>query len=223
MRAFLIQHVDALITTAAGLLITVYSWRARKRLRASPNKLVRVLPVLAPLVFLFGLLQFALDANPAYTWRRVATSDGHASAEFPCATVTESAVDSGAGVSLRRWTVRCNVPGKDIDLRLSFNELPPGSFNELPPEGAGLSLEERVAGMRGFGERQGFAVVSVDPELYGDVAGYRILLEQGGGKTRCLFRMAVAHGTLYRVVATSAGGLHDDPAIARFVESFRLE
>ncbi|MCX6905476.1 MAG: hypothetical protein NTW03_18760, partial [Verrucomicrobia bacterium] len=70
MRAFLIQHVDAVITTILGLWITVYSWRQRDRLRVSPKKLARALPVLAPLVVVFGLLRFVLDSQPAYAWRR---------------------------------------------------------------------------------------------------------------------------------------------------------
>ena len=74
MRAFLIQHVDALITTSLGLCIAVYSQRQRERLRASPKKLVRALPVLAPLVVAFGLLRFVFDSQPAYVWQPTAAT-----------------------------------------------------------------------------------------------------------------------------------------------------
>lgn len=64
MRAFLIQHVDAVITTALGLWITVYSWRGRERLRANPKKVARALPILAPLiVVLTSAVRFGLPAS----------------------------------------------------------------------------------------------------------------------------------------------------------------
>src|SRR5438874_2391175 len=152
MRAFLIQHVDAVITTALGLWITIYSWRQRERLRASPKKLARALPIMAPLVVVFGMLQFMLDSQPAYVWQRAFTSDQRASAEFPCAPTTEAATDSAQGVSVRRLTVSCNVPQRDINLRLSYNE--------IPAEGAGLTIEQRLDGLRPLFSQQGFTISS---------------------------------------------------------------
>jgi hypothetical protein len=215
MRAFLIQHADALITTVLGLWITVYSWRARERLRASPKKLARALPILAPLVVVFGLLQFVLDSQPAYDWQRAYTSDQRASAEFPCATTSEAATDSAQGVSVRRLTVNCNVPQRDINLRLSYNE--------IPPEGAGLTIEQRLDGLRSYFEQQGFTIVSCVSDGHGDIPGYRIVIEKDRGKIRCLTRVAIARKAIYRAVATSTSGFHDDAVIARFIDSFTLQ
>lgn len=215
MRAFLIQHVDALISTGIGLWITVYSWRHRDRLRSSPKKLARALPILAPLVLVFGLLRFVLDSQPAYVWQRAVTSDQRASAEFPCATTTDTATDSAQGVSIRRLTVNCNVPQRDINLRLSYNE--------IPPEGTGLTDEQRLDGLKSFFQQQGFAIISSVPDAHGEIPGYRILVEKDQGKTRCLMRVAIAPKAIYRAVATSTIGFHDDPVIARFVDSFNMQ
>jgi hypothetical protein len=215
MRSFLILHVDAIITTTLGLWITVYAWRQRERLRASPKKLARALPVLAPLVVVFGLLRFVLDSQPRYLWQRAFTSDQRASAEFPCATTTDSATDSAQGVSVRRLTVNCNVPQRDINLRLSYNE--------IPPEGAGLTIEQRLDGLRSYFEQQGFTIVSCVPDRHGDVPGYRIVIEKDGGKIRCLTRVAIAPKAIYRAVATSTSGFHEDAVITRFVDSFTLQ
>ena len=214
MRAFFIQHIDALITTGLGLWITVYSWRQRERLRASPKKLVRALPVLAPLVVAFGLLQFVLGSQPAQVWQRVYTSDQRASAEFPCATTSETATDSAQGVSIKRLTVNCNVPQRDINLRLSYNE--------IPPEGASLTIEQRIDGLTNYFQQQGFTIVSSVPDAQGDIPGYRIVIEKDHGQTRSLMRVAIAPKAIYRVVATSTSGFHDDPVIGRFVDSFTV-
>jgi hypothetical protein len=215
MRVFLIQHVDALITTAVGFCITVYSWQQHERLRASSKKLVRALPVLAPIVVVFGLQQFVFDSHPAYVWQRVYTSDQRASAEFPCANTTETTTDSAQGVSIRNLTVNCNVPQRDINLRLSYNE--------IPPEGAGLTVEQRLDGLKSFFKRQGFDIVSCGPDGHGDIPGYRIVLEGDRGKIRYVTRVAIAPNAIYRVLATSTSGFHDDPVIARFVDSFRIQ
>jgi len=136
--------------------------------------------VLAPLVFAFGLLRFVLDSQPAYVWRRAVTNDQRASADFPCATTTETATDSAQGVSIRRLTVNCDVSQRDINLRLSYNE--------IPPEGAGLTVEQRLDGLRSYFEQQGFAIVSCVPDRHGDAPGYHIVLEKDHGKIRCVTR-----------------------------------
>ena len=195
--------------------ITVYSWLHRERLRASPKKLARALPILSPLVVVFGLLQFALDSHPSYAWQRASTNDGRASAEFPCTTTSETATDSAQGVSIKRLTVSCNVPHRDINLRLSYNE--------IPPEGAGLTVEQRLDGLRSFFQQQGFTIISCVPEPYGDVPGYRIVLEQGQGKVRLLTRIVIAPKAIYRALATSTSGFHADPVISRFIDSFSIQ
>jgi hypothetical protein len=112
-------------------------------------------------------------------------------------------------------TVHCNVPQRDINLRLSYNE--------IPPEGAGLTVEQRLDGLKSFFQQQGFAITSTVPDAHGDIPGYRILVEKDQGKIRCLLRVAIAPKAVYRAVATSTSGFHDDPVIGRFVDSFSMQ
>jgi hypothetical protein len=112
-------------------------------------------------------------------------------------------------------TVNCNIPQRDINLRLSYNE--------IPPEGAGLSIEQRLDGLTSFFRQQGFSIISTVPDAHGDIPGYRFVVEKDRGKTRCLMRVAIAPRAIYRPVATSTSGFHDDPVIARFVDSFSLQ
>jgi hypothetical protein len=215
MRGFLIQHIDALISIGFGIGLTLYSWVRRDRLQSSSKKIVRALPVLAPLVLVFGVLRLAFDSQPAFEWRRITTSDQRASAEFPCATSTSKATDSAQGVSIQRLTIDCNIPRRDINLRLTYNE--------IPPEGAGLSVEQRLDGLKNFFQQQGLAIISNVPDPHGDIPGFRILVEKDQGKSRSLMRVALATNAIYRVIATSTAGFHDDPAITRFIDSFTMK
>ena len=83
MRLYFIQYIDAIITTILGLYFTIYAYRHRERLQTNSQKLVRILPVLAPLVLVFGLLRFAMDSQQTYVWHRVYSEDKQASVEFP--------------------------------------------------------------------------------------------------------------------------------------------
>ena len=215
MYAFVFQHIDALISTAAGLCLTVYSWRRYEHLRTSPKKAARALPYLAPFVVVFGLFQFIIDAHPAYVWQRASTNDGQASAEFPCTPKTESAVDSAQGVSIKRVTVVCNVPQRDINLRLSYNE--------IPPEGAGLTVKQRMEGVLAFFNQQGSSVDSCEPDNHGDIPGFRLVINNSVQKAHMQIRLAIMPKALYRAVATSSAGFHDDPVITRFLDSFALQ
>ena len=163
MRGFFIQHIDALISIGFGIGLTVYSWVHRDRLQSSPKKIVRALPVLAPLLLVFEVLRLAFDSQPAFEWRRITTGDQRASAEFPCAASTSKATDSAQGVSIKRLTIDCNIPG------------------------------------------------------------FRILVEKDQGKSRSLMRVALAPSAIYRVIATSTDGFHDDPVITRFIDSFTIQ
>lgn len=214
MHAFLIQHVDAVVITAIGLGLTLHAWLKRESLLASPNRLVRAQPVLAPLALAFGLLRFALDSQPRYTWRWATTIDGRASAEFPCETTAESTFDVVPGGRVKRQTVRCGVPGRDIDLRLSVSELPRGA--------AESSLEQKLAGVRAAFEQQKMRVISTAMEDHGGVGGFRVVVESEKDG-RMIMRVAVTPNGIYRAAASSTAGFHDDPVIPRFLESFRIQ
>jgi hypothetical protein len=248
MRTFLIQHIDAMLMTGAGLWATFYAWGQRERLRASPKFLVRALPVLAPIMMIFGLLQFVLDAHPSYQWRRAFTENHRASAEFPGPPTTGTAIDSahvtpsgtvtnlvpgapvrrsnaGLGGPLRRMKAGSEVSVKRITL--GFNvprrditlQL---SYSEIPPSGADLTVAQRIEALKSAFAQMG-TLLSCQPDGSGDVPIYRIVLEMNGGKTRCVMRLAIAPDALYRAVATASSDSRDDPLITRFLSSFRME
>jgi len=61
------------------------------------------------------------------------------------------------------------------------------------------------------------------PDRHGEVPGYRMVIEKDDGKNRLLIRVAITSKAIYRAVATSSSGFHDDPVITRFVNSFSLQ
>jgi len=207
MKAFIIQYIDAIIPFAGGLYGAYLSWW---RLRTSSRTSVRILRILSPLLVIFGLLQFALLSHPSYNWQRVYTNDHRASAEFPRSTTTEELPNSAGTV-----TIRCSVPNRDIDLRLSQNEIPTGSEN--------LTAEQRLEGLKSYFSQQGVTIISCDPDDHGSIAGYRMMLEKNDNKTRILMRIAITNKAIYRAMVTSAPGFHDDPTISRFINSFTVQ
>jgi hypothetical protein len=86
-----------------------------------------------------------------------------------------------------------------------------------------LTIEQRLDGLRSYFAQQGFTIVSCVTDGHGDVPGYRIVIEKERGKIRCLTRVAIAPKAIYRAVATSTSGFHDDTVIARFIDSFTLQ
>ena len=209
MRAFFLRHIDALISIGIGRGLSVYAWLHRVPLFSSPKKLMHALPVLV------SLLLVACDSKPQNSWHRVFTSDRQASAEFPSATTVKTVTDSALGISIRRETVNCDVPRRDINLHLSYNE--------IPPEGANLTDEQRMGGLKQFFQQQGFTVTSCIPDVHGGVSGYRILLESDRGKVHCQVRVVITKKAIYRAMATSTTGFHDDPVIPHFLNSFKTE
>lgn len=215
MRLYFIQYIDAIITTILGLYFTIYAYRHRERLQTNSQKLVRILPVLAPLVLVFGLLRFAMDSQQTYVWHRVYSEDKQASVEFPLEAKSETVADVFQGVSLRRFTVQCDIPYRGINLRLSYNE--------IPGEQEGATLEQRIGGLKFVFEQQGFTILSCIEERYEDVRYYRIIVEKDHEKIRISTRVTVTPKAVYRAMVTSSSGFHEEPSIVRFLDSFKLE
>ena len=161
-----------------------------------------------------GWLCMAGCGQPVYVWQRVVTSDRGASAEFPCPTTNETATDSSNGISIQRTTIKCTIPHRDITLHLSCNE--------IPAAGLRLTMDQRIAGMRSSFEQKGGKIISSNPEAIGSLQGCRMVVELEQGKARCTIRMAVKSNMTYRAIASSASALHEDPVIARFLESFSV-
>lgn len=218
MHAYLIQHIDALITTAIGIFITAYSLRDHKRLATNHSRMAQALRVLGPLIILTGFAELLVGSRAAYSWQRQFTGDRRASVEFPCPTATDTVNHSEQGVPIRRVTIACDVPNRDIDLRLTYDEIPAEAAKSVTQSEA-----QRIDAIRSYFLQHGFAIVSDIADRHGDIPGYRILVEQRNGKMSCLLRLAMTPSALYRVAATFPSDSPDDPVVKRFVESFKMQ
>jgi hypothetical protein len=212
MPLFVVQHIDALITTIFGMIATAYGFSMRM---PGQQKTAKILRVCGPLVIVFGLLRFLIDQPAAADWQRHTTIDGVASAEFPAPPTAKQQTDTMNGVSSERTSLTYNVPLKDISLFLSFSPL--ATDEPSMPE------SERIATMKAFFVQQGFSVVHESPVQLGVAPGFALDLERDAGKVRMWIRVAFAAGKVYRVVVSSPGLHHDDPIIPHFLDSFRIE
>jgi hypothetical protein len=209
---FLVSNIDAVITTVFGLFFTIYALRKRESLSTSSNRLTRLLPVLAPLVLAFGLIQFFISGNatePAPAWKIVHTDDGIAQVEFPTMPTRAEATDRAGEMEVHRVSHVADLADGKLNLRLSFNEFPPGS--------EGLSDADRIAGIREFFVQGGFEIIE-DAELRDGV--WKLLVAQANNKSRMSMRIAIKSNGIYRALVTSMAGHHDDPRIDRFLNSF---
>jgi len=218
MRSFIVQHIDALISTAGGLLACFYGYRAPRAASVptpAQQRATKILRICGPLVVLFGLVRFITDQPAAPTWQRHSTGDGFASAEFPATPQAKQQTDTLNGISVQRTSLTYNVPFKEISLFLSFSPMPPGEPNALDAE--------RFAALKTYFTQQGFSIVRESPTQLGAASGFALDLQRDGGKIRMWMRIAYVAGRVYRVVVSSTGLHHDDTIISHYLESFRIE
>ena len=217
MNAFVLEHIDALITTAGGLFVTFFAYCSRRAGRVSTptqERAFKFLRVCGPLVVVFGVLYFFMDQS-APTWQRHTTSDGFASAEFPAAPKFEQQTDTIEGVSSQRTTLSCEVPSKDLTLHLSFSS--------TGPEEPNISDADRLRAMKSFSEKQGNSTVRESPLRMGTFSGFALDLQRDGGKVRIWTRFVFGRGKIYRAIVSSVGSHHNDPIITHYLDSFRME
>ena len=208
---FLVSNIDAIITTTLGLFFTIVT---RLSSSSSPNKISRVLRVLAPLVFAYGLLQFFIPSHsndPPETWRTVRTDDGIAQVEFPILPTRTEATDRAGEIEVYRVTHSADLANGKLNLRFSFNEYPP-TPEEVP-------YEVRMSGIKEYFVQQGFIIIE-DLELPSGI--WKLVVAKPDNKARMSFRIGLTTNGIYRALATSMAGQHDDARIDRFLESFTL-
>jgi hypothetical protein len=213
MLSFIVEHIDAIISAAVGFFASYYGFRTRPG-TAHPRagKALGVCGVLLLCCGILGLL-FAWPATPP--WQRHVTRDGGASAEFPTAPQAKQSVDTVNGFSVERVSLLCSVPQKDICLLLSFTP--------IPSEDSAISDAERIGLMKEHYQQQGLSVLRESQVQCGAASGHALDFAHQGGAVRTWTRIAFAPGKMYRVVVTSTGSHHDDPLVARYLESFRIE
>ncbi len=211
--------IDALIPLACGTYVSLIGYgvvspsRDRQKGEAWRKKWGGFARVAGPLIVLWGAYGLAAGFAP-YLWQRISTDDGHASAEFPVATTKEAAVDTLGGFKVKRVTVRCNVPGKEINLRLSYSEIPAESPN--------LPVDQRIEAYKAYLRQQGMSVIACAPDPGRPFPSYRIVSEFHNGQYRTQSRVVIFPTAVYRVIATSSTSLASDPIIDRFLKSFAI-
>jgi hypothetical protein len=215
MPAFLIEHFDSLMMMISGFGIAAYAILRPTRFRGARIWFVRNVHVLGLIVLVGGFLLFLSESFSVYSWTRLATSDGKASAEFPASATTETATDTFEGVSAQRVTVKCDVPKRDISLRLSWTD--------APSKGPALTVEERIENVKFSFRERGFVISSCVAEKLGSFPCYRMIADKDGGKFRLRMRIAITSKSVYHVMAGSSSGFHDDPTIERFINSFAIK
>lgn len=218
MPTFILQHIDALITTTGGLVGCFYGYRRPRSGRVatpSQQRAMKILRVCGPLVVLFGLVRFFIDQPSVPTWQRYATTDGFASAEFPAIPQAKQQTDTINGIRVQRTSLTYDVPFKTISMFLSFSSIPPSELN--------LPDTDRIAAIKSYSTQQGLSVVREAPMHFGASSGFALDFQGDGGKTRVWTRLAIVAGKVYRVVVSSAGAHHNDPVIGHYLDSFRIE
>ena len=214
MPAFLMHHFDSLMMMVSGFGIAAYAIIRPARFQGARSWFVRNVHVMGLIVVVGGFLLFLSESFSVYSWTRLATSDGKASAEFPASATTETATDTFEGISAKRVTVKCDVPNRDISLRLSWTD--------TPSKGPALTVEERIEGVKSSFRERGFVISSCLAEKLGSVSCYRMIADKDGGKFQLRMRIAITSKSVYHVMAGSSSGFHDDPVIGRFIDSFAI-
>jgi len=216
MQQYLLAHIDAVITTVFGAFFSFISIRNRSELNQSTNKLRRALPILAPLVLIWGLMQFAIpskrsEPHPTPKLQVVTTEDGVSSVAFPISPTKRESTDRAQGIEVHRITYEAETEGGKLNFRLSYSDFPPGS----PP----LSAKERCDALRDFLAQGGTEILEDSTDQYGI---RKLVASQSKDGTRMAMRIGVMPNGVYRAFVTTMDGCHEDSRIAPFLESFTM-
>ncbi|MEK7949108.1 hypothetical protein [Luteolibacter soli] len=209
MKEWFVTHIDALIPLAIGLYVALKVAIKRKSGTVEHATLKRA-TVGALVLIAIGLFRLFTDlATPLPDPVTATTDDGKVSVIFPKEPVRTEAVDEAPGAKAHRVTRACNFPG--IDLRLSFNPYPPGGNDS---QGDAI-----LANMKKLLEEKGFSVAG-SSELPGQI--HELLLEKPAEGIKQTMRVWYGPGGIYRAMATTEAGHHDDSRARNFISSFRV-
>lgn len=211
MKEWLVTHIDAVIPIVLGTIVCVTALFKRATPALEGAKKRRNLPFLGAVLVAIGIFRIftaSFAVTPA-TPVTATTDDGIASAVFPRAPVRTEAVDKGPGVEVRRVTRACNFNG--IDLRLSYNEYAPGG-KDVPKEAV-------LANMKEYFKQQGF-ILAEGSEHPGGL--HEFVMEKPDVGARQVMRIWFGPEGIYRALATTEKGHHDDPRVLAFIQSFRI-
>jgi hypothetical protein len=211
MKEWMVTHVDAVIPIVLGIFVCVTALFKRESPTLEGAKLRRNLPFVGAGLVAIGIFRIFtahLAVTPA-TPVTATTDDGIASAVFPQAPVRTEAVDRAPGVEVRRVTRACNFYG--IDLRLSHNEYAPG--------GKDIPKEVLLANVKEYFKQQGF-ILAESSEHPGGL--HELVMDNPDVGARQIMRIWFGPEGVYRALATTEKGHHDDPRVLAFIQSFRI-
>ncbi len=211
MRAFLLQHFESLVMMAASVVVVFAFMRVPK----GHGWFFRKPYIAGGIMLAAAAFMYVSESSADYSWKRLTTSDGKASAEFPASAAAETVAATSDGLSSQRTTMKCSVPNRDIQLHLTWTD--------IVPDGSDPAASQRAEAMKAHLQNQGFAISSCHAEDRGQVPSYQIVADKDGGTLRIRMRIAVTSKSVYMASAVSSSGFHHDPAIGRFLDSFTAE
>ena len=211
MKEWLVTHIDAVIPIVVGLYLALTGIFKRKGPTSDDAKKQQKLPLWGTLLIAIGIFRIFTGSVPATPSNPVSatTDDGKVSVVFPQEPVRTEAVDEAPGVKVRRVTRACNFKG--IDLRLSYNDYAPGA-KDVPED-------ERIANVEGYLTQQGF-VIEASSKQPGSI--HELVVNKPDAGIRQVMRLWFGPEGVYRAVATTEKGHHDDPRAVDFISSFRI-
>jgi hypothetical protein len=218
MPQWWVTHIDALIPGVLGIIICIkaFFWPERDSSSLDNAKRRQLLRVCGVALVAVGISRFITEsvrasaASSSSSPVTVSTDDGMVSAEFPQPPVRQEAIDEAPGVKVHRITRECDLDGSRINLRLSYNEYAPG--------GKDAPVPAMLANMEQVFKQQGFDLTK-NTELPDSI--HEMVLDRPSDGARMVFRIWFGPEGVYRVLATTLKGSHDDPRAARLISSFR--
>jgi hypothetical protein len=157
---------------------------------------------------------FSTGSEQPYSWQRVSTSDGYASVEFPLSPTKEEKTYQDGTSSIRIITFNCNPHNKDMNLRLTYSE--------VPKQYANSTDNERLEAMKANLQRA-FTIITFTNENIGVIPVYRIVADENNGNAQSIMCVALQHNAIYRAIASFPHVSQNDPTIVRFINSFQIQ
>jgi len=186
--AFATHHIDSIIQILVGLALLGVVVRGRSRFGPRTALLLKVCGV--GLVLVGGILLFR--PREEARWAKHETTDGVASADFPCRPSRTETNDVSGELSVKRTSATCRVPGKDITLLLSFSALPEAA--------RGMTEAQLVDGTVAQLGSQGLTLATRERDASGAV--HRLRLRKESERVNVQVALAYVNGTAYRAVAS---------------------
>lgn len=214
MNPLIAHYIDSLIPVAGGILCCYLGygpWRTSQI--ANRDRAARILRFCGPLVVIFGVWRFYAEGPPATEWKRYATGDAIASAEFPGPPVREEKAIPRSSAVMSCLSYK--VPYSYVQLTLSSNE--------VSPEWERASDEERRIWMRAQFAENGYKVISESHQRIGVTEICSVEAEHVEQKLRMRASMAIAKGRRYSVIAVPIKPGDRSDVLERFLDSFRIE